>query len=143
MLCICSLNKSCIWQLADAYHKHDLALDFSNYNIAMTTQIIIYSLYTYFFYKKPVKGHSTESFLIYCDISTESFLIYCDISTESFLFGFLIFYIGKRITLKAVLTSFIKHRLLTFFRVHRGLLMGRIKKKQEKEIVTRVACINI
>ena len=109
----------------------------------MTTQIIIYSLYTYFFYKKPVKGHSTESFLIYCDISTESFLIYCDISTESFLFGFLIFYIGKRITLKAVLTSFIKHRLLTFFRVHRGLLMGRIKKKQEKEIVTRVACINI
>ena len=98
----------------------------------MTTQIIIYSLYTYFFYKKPVKGHSTESFLIYCDISN-----------ESFLFGFLIFYIGKRITLKAVLTSFIKHRLLTFFRVHRGLLMGRIKKKQEKEIVTRVACINI
>ena len=98
----------------------------------MTTQIIIYSLYTYFFYKKPVKGHSTESFLIYCDIST-----------ESFLFGFLIFYIGKRITLKAVLTSFIKHRLLTFFRVHRGLLMGRTKKKQGKEIVTRVACINI
>ena len=34
------------------------------------------------------------------------------------------------ITLKAVLTSFIKHLLLTLFLAHRGLLMGRIKKKQ-------------
>ena len=32
--------------------------------------------------------------------------------------------------LKAALTSFIKHLLLTLFLAHRGLLMGRIKKKQ-------------
>ena len=53
-----------------------------------------------FFYKKPVKGHSTESLL----------------------FGFLNFYIAERITLKAVLTSFIKHLLLNLFLAHRGLL---------------------
>ena len=33
-------------------------------------------------------------------------------------------------TLKAVLTSFIKHLLSTLFLAHRDLLMGRIKKKQ-------------
>ena len=64
-----------------------------------------------FFHKKLMKGHSTESFL----------------------FGFLNFYIVERITLKAVLTSFIKHMLLTLFLAHRGLLMGRIKKKQGKK----------
>ena len=57
------------------------------------------------------------------------FAIYCDFSTESFLFGFLNFYIAERITLKAVLTSFINHLLLTLFLTHRGLL-GTIKKKQ-------------
>ena len=35
-------------------------------------------------------------------------------------------------TPKAVLTSFIKHLLLTLFFEHRGLLMGRIKKRQGK-----------
>ena len=51
-------------------------------------------------------------------------------STESFLFGFLNFYIAERITLKAILTSFIKHLLLTLFLAHRSLLIGRIKEKQ-------------
>ena len=51
-------------------------------------------------------------------------------STKRFLFGFLNFYIAERITLKAVLTSFIKHLLLTLFLAQSGLLMGRIKKKQ-------------
>ena len=88
--------------------------------------------YTYCFYKKPVKGHSTESFLIYCDFST-----------ESFLFGFLSFYIAERITVKAVLTSFIKHMLLTLVLAHRGLLMGRIKKNKEKNFVTWAACMKI
>ena len=53
-----------------------------------------------FFYKKPVKGRSTESLW----------------------FGFLNFYIAERITLKAVLKSFIKHLLLNLFLAHRGLL---------------------
>ena len=71
--------------------------------------ILIITKYTYLFYKKPVKGHTTESF-------------------ESFLFDFLNFYIAERITLKAFLTSFIRYLLLTLFLAHRGLL-GRIKKK--------------
>ena len=51
-------------------------------------------------------------------------------SPERFLFGFLNFSFAERITLKTVLTSFIKHLLLNLFLAHRGLLMGRIKKKQ-------------
>ena len=58
------------------------------------------------------------------------YLSLCDFCTESFLFGFLNLYIAERITLKGVLTFFIKHLLLTLFLAHRGLLMGRIKKKQ-------------
>ena len=65
-------------------------------------------LHVILFYKKPVKGHSTESFL----------------------FDFLNFYIAERITLKAVLTFFIKHLLLTLFLAQRGLLGGGIKKNQ-------------
>ena len=80
-----------------------------------------------FFYKKPVTGHSAESFFEILALKEKFF---CDLSTESFLFGFLNFYIAERITLKAVLASFIKHLLLTLFLAHRGLLMGRIKKKQ-------------
>ena len=66
-------------------------------------------IYAFFFYKKPVKGHSTESFV----------------------FGFLNFHIASRITLKAVLTSFTKHLLLTLFLANRDLLMGRIKKGKQ------------
>ena len=51
-------------------------------------------------------------------------------STEIFLLGFLNFYIAERIFLKAALTSFTKHLLLTLFLAHRGRLMGRIKKKE-------------
>ena len=51
------------------------------------------------------------------------------------MFGFLNFYIAEKITLKAVLTSFIKHQLSTLFRQHRGLLMGRIKKKKNNYTV--------
>ena len=54
---------------------------------------------------------------------------YCDFITERFLFGFLNFDIAERITLKAVLTSFIKHLFLTLFLSHGGLLMGIIQKK--------------
>ena len=46
---------------------------------------------------------------------------YCDFSPESFLFGFINFYVAEEITLRAVLTSFIKHLLLNLFLAHGGL----------------------
>ena len=75
--------------------------------------------YTYFFIRNQWKGTVLKVSWFYYDFST-----------EIFLFGFLDFYIAERITLKTILTSFIKHLLLTLFLAHRSLLIGRIKEKQ-------------
>ena len=87
---------------------------------ALNEQKIIFLLkliYTNFFISNQWKGKLKVS------------QFYCDFITESFLFGFLNFDIAERITLKAVLTSFIKHLFLTLFLSHRGILMGIIQKK--------------
>ena len=84
--------------------------------------------------KNPCCNFYFEQIFVFCMLINKNvlewFLLIRDFSNENFSFGFLNFYIAERITLKAALTSFIKHLLLTLFVVHRGLLMGRIKKKQ-------------